>query len=583
MNAWWWILLFGITVVAQDVEQAEIKAFQNSKTLEEKIVHAFLLSEYMMESDRVEQSQKWLETAKELNGSRPRDTMDCYIRSQQSELFYYMGLFQFGVQEAERELALARKLKDSAVMADAYLFIGINNFEMNQFPEAEKALFASKRIYPKKFRKRLRYLVQEEHIYNNISQLKLARMEFDSAMWYVERAYRFALAVQSPRGIPNMLQTKGRIFMGLKQMDSARIYLSKSNASAKARNFQDILLINHGYLMETTRSPSELDSLYQKSLGMIKQKEVNLAFQKLFFASALNAFKAVGDKDNILALQSRIIGIDADTRYTGNLHIQQISNQYVRNENKILEMQLAQMNRQRNLVLMQLVAALLCVILLVMGILTFRRKNRLQKALLEQKNDISQDLHDDIGSGLSSILIHADLLKNAPDGKERDKAMAARIEASAAEIAQRLHTFIWSLNNENDTVQDFSEYLKQYAFRLFDPSNVGLEFSTAIRNGHQRLNGKLRKNLFFCVKEGLNNALKHSGSDKIVMKIVCDADHLILIVSDNGKGLQQQNVYGNGLKNIRKRMESMGGRVELIEEKGLTLILDLPLLKNRYL
>ncbi|RYG45335.1 MAG: hypothetical protein EOO01_17990, partial [Chitinophagaceae bacterium] len=464
------------------------------------------------------------------------------------------------------------------IMSDAYLFIGINNFEMNQLPAAESALYAAKRVFPAQpgNPKRIRYLVREEHVFNNIAQLKLAQRQYDSAFWYVSKAYNYAVSVSSTRGIPNTLQTKGRIFMARNQRDSARFYLQRSNDAAIRYNFPDILLINHGYLMEFSRDREELARLYNTGLRIIGRKKINLTFQKMFFSIALSAFKGIGESQTVMELQDRIIAIDKETSYTGNLHIQQISNQYVRNENKIMALQVRELNRQRNIVLLQLFAALMCVLLLVMVILAFRRKNRLQRALLEQKNDISQDLHDDIGSGLSSILIHADLLRKATDSSARDKATAARIESTALEISLRLHTFIWSLNNQNDTIQDFCEYVKQYAFRLFESVPMQLNYVQEVTDLHYALNGKIRKNLFYCVKEILNNALKHSKADALTIEMHQDRKHFSITVTDNGVGLQQQNAFGNGLNNIKRRIDNIGGEIAIETSGGLIVRLSLP-------
>ncbi|MBD3581832.1 hypothetical protein [Flavobacterium selenitireducens] len=93
-----------------------------------------------------------------------------------------MGLFQFVVQEAQKALTVAKVQNDCMLIADAYLFIGINHFEMNQFSKAEVALYGAKRYFAKNSRKRLRFLVRNEHIYNNIARLKLAQNRLDSAV-----------------------------------------------------------------------------------------------------------------------------------------------------------------------------------------------------------------------------------------------------------------------------------------------------------------------------------------------------------------------------------------------------------------
>ncbi|RYZ16716.1 MAG: hypothetical protein EOP49_51400, partial [Sphingobacteriales bacterium] len=67
-------------------EQQKATLYRNSKTNVSKMRHAFQLSEHLMEADKMEQAQKWLEIVKDLNQVRQRDTMACYIQSLQSEI-----------------------------------------------------------------------------------------------------------------------------------------------------------------------------------------------------------------------------------------------------------------------------------------------------------------------------------------------------------------------------------------------------------------------------------------------------------------------------------------------------------------
>jgi signal transduction histidine kinase len=92
------------------------------------------------------------------------------------------------------------------------------------------------------------------------------------------------------------------------------------------------------------------------------------------------------------------------------------------------------------------------------------------------------------------------------------------------------------------------------------------------------LSGDKRRNLFLAVKESLNNALKHSNASSLVIDILVK-DSLIIIINDNGKGIDLQNLrqFGNGLKNMARRMENIGGTFRIENNNGTTTTLGLPL------
>lgn len=209
-------------------------------------------------------------------------------------------------------------------------------------------------------------------------------------------------------------------------------------------------------------------------------------------------------------------------------------------------------------------------------IVIIRRKNRLQKKILDQKNEISKDLHDDIGSELSSILINANLLKNY-DPNEKQKILIDKISNTSSEISQRLNAFIWSLNADNNNVQNFTEYVKQYAYKFFDGTEIKLLFSDDIDAISNRiLNGNSRKNLFFSIKEALNNTVKHADATKVIIKISSiDKKGVLITIKDNGKGIQEENKFGNGLINIKKRIAHLKGNVKIQSDNGLKISIEI--------
>lgn len=579
---WLTFLLFSSALgwAQQPVKEARFKTCTNELC---RLKSAFLLSEYYLETDEIDKAQQWLEVAKEIQQGKPQDTTSYFIQSMQSELFYYMGLYQFGRQEAQKGIALATKLQNPTLLADAYFFRAINEYELGQYESAVSSLLQSEKKLPRSSTSRhMRSIVKEEYIYNNLAQTKLQLNELDSARYYNNRAYRLALAAHSRRGIPNSEQTFGLIHLRRKDFDSARTYLQRSLTSATDFRYFDIALMNYGYLMQSlTHDPAQVRAQYNSGLQLIARQPVNIAFQRLFYATALQAFKQIGDTKSVMSAQDKIIQIDAETRLNGNLYIQNISNQYVRNEGKLFSLRIQELNRQRNLVILELVAALLCMLVLLLIILFIRRKNRIQQVLLDQKNDISKDLHDDIGSGLSSILIHADLLQKTDASLEKQQQLAAKIEATGKEVSQRLSTFIWSLNNENNSVQSFCEYVKFYANRLLDGTEVTLDYVEEVSLVMQKtINGHDRKNLFFCIKEMLNNVLKHSAATGVRLEITADKKAMFITVHDNGHGLHQENKFGNGLKNIQKRIDSLHGTLAFSNEKGLRISISVPFSAN---
>lgn len=200
-----------------------------------------------------------------------------------------------------------------------------------------------------------------------------------------------------------------------------------------------------------------------------------------------------------------------------------------------------------------------------------------QQAILLERERIIADLHDDVGGGLSSIRMMSDLMAL----KETDTSVvsfAGKISDTSKEIAQRMNTIIWSLNTENDTLQNFVEYVRQYGLSYFEGSTIRFQCNTSGNiSFDNQLSGVQRKNLFLITKEALHNILKHSGAEQAKVNIRLKGQELQLEIADNGRGIVNPNHFGNGLKNMKKRIEEIEGSIDFLSNNGTLIRLTLSL------
>lgn len=193
-----------------------------------------------------------------------------------------------------------------------------------------------------------------------------------------------------------------------------------------------------------------------------------------------------------------------------------------------------------------------------------------QRAVFAERERIIADLHDDVGGGLSSIRMMSDLMiqeQQASLGKAAN--FPQKISSTAKEIAQRMNTIIWSLNTENDSLQNFTEYVRQFGVTYFENSEI--QFSCIVASelpNNKELSGVQRKNLFLIIKEALHNTLKHAGASKVSIRIYAKENRLCIDVADDGTGIKNNNSFGNGLKNMKKRMEEIDGQINFTANNG---------------
>ncbi len=199
-----------------------------------------------------------------------------------------------------------------------------------------------------------------------------------------------------------------------------------------------------------------------------------------------------------------------------------------------------------------------------------------QKLIEEERERISHDMHDDLGAGISALKLQAEFLKL----KIRDPELQADLNEllkTSAEMSISMREMLWSLNAEHDTLGGFTEYAKLYAQNFLKKTTILLDIKTKDIVKETVITTEQRRNLFLCLKEALNNAYKHSRADRLHLSFSQDEQEFTMEVSDNGIGIGNLTGEGNGLGNMKRRMQEQKGHCEISTENGTHLFFRITL------
>lgn len=201
-----------------------------------------------------------------------------------------------------------------------------------------------------------------------------------------------------------------------------------------------------------------------------------------------------------------------------------------------------------------------------------------QKELQEERNRIAGELHDDLGAGLS-IIRFLSTPKVQKKQVDVDQKRINKIYQSAGELMEKMSDIIWAMNTENDSLENLVDYIEQYIYDYLAYNNLSCEITLPDTFDNIILTGKQRRNILLAVKESLHNIVKHADASKVIFSIQIDHEVLLIRILDNGKGMDQttSSRHGNGLKNIRKRMQEIGGHVDFQNDNGMKVLLSIPL------
>jgi len=200
-----------------------------------------------------------------------------------------------------------------------------------------------------------------------------------------------------------------------------------------------------------------------------------------------------------------------------------------------------------------------------------------EQAVEKERNRIARDMHDDLGSGLTKIAILSEVTK-AQLAKSGTAATNLDVISNASrELVDNLQDIVWVLNPRNDSFSSLLLYIKEYVKDFFEPSGI---MCTVTADGAERdfpLSEERRRNIFLTVKEACNNILKYAECTEVCLRVRIDRERMVIDIQDNGKGFDIEAVgpFSNGLKNMRNRMEQIGGRFQVESKEGAGTIVGI--------
>jgi signal transduction histidine kinase len=201
----------------------------------------------------------------------------------------------------------------------------------------------------------------------------------------------------------------------------------------------------------------------------------------------------------------------------------------------------------------------------------FTTKLAIINAQQEERTRISTDMHDDLGSGITAIRLYSELAKNKINAEAVPEI--EKISSSANELLNNMNAIIWTMNSSNDSLENMIAYIRNYTQEYLENTGINCNFNNENDLPNLVVSGQIRRNVFLVIKETLNNILKHSKATKVTFTFSKVADGLLLNIQDNGIGidLDHKRRFGNGLNNMKKRMEEM--KIDFsIENKNGTLV-----------
>ena len=299
----------------------------------------------------------------------------------------------------------------------------------------------------------------------------------------------------------------------------------------------------------------------------------------------LKRYNAV--KDSVYSLDNRRQVQLLETRYKAEKKEQEIALKDAR-----LDRQQAQLKTTRVLLW---ASGLGLVLVAIIALLTRNRIQRKQELALQQQRTrakeaevqaaldsqeqerarYARDLHDGFGQLISILKLNLSSLNR------ENHAELGESERVLAEMSVELKRICFDMKPQTLVDHGLQAALLEFATRV--NATGKLQVQTDFFGLEHRLSMEQEVALFRIVQEWINNILKYSEAQEVTLQVTRDEGELTLLVEDNGQGFDPQLLEsgtGNGWRNIRSRVDGIGGDLELSTRPdipGTSLIVDVPL------
>ncbi|WP_431213654.1 ATP-binding protein [Puia sp. P3] len=231
-------------------------------------------------------------------------------------------------------------------------------------------------------------------------------------------------------------------------------------------------------------------------------------------------------------------------------------------------------------------------------VLQVRQENVRLRATLEglvgERQRISKEMHDDVGSGLTSLLFMSRTPGVGADGGDAgdgsgaggdgagggaggdaagDHATIIRMQQTAEQLIRKMNEIVWTLSHDQDSLESLVAYIRSNAAEMLGQAGIDVRFNIDEDLPEKALTQEFRRNVYLVVKEAVHNIVRHSGASVAEIGVHLNGWELTVVVQDNGKGIYKAggNRWGNGMKNMQRRVEQVGGRMEITAGGGRLL------------
>ncbi|SFH33846.1 ATP-binding protein [Pedobacter insulae] len=220
----------------------------------------------------------------------------------------------------------------------------------------------------------------------------------------------------------------------------------------------------------------------------------------------------------------------------------------------------------------------LAVLLTIFGFNHYKLKKKIeqQASIIAMRNNISENLHDDIGSSLSNISLLNQLAQNNAANTAKLDDYLVKAGEEIQHVSESINDIVWNINPRYDNIENLLVRMRRYAADMMDAKNIDYQINFSEEVNRISLNMDRRRHFYLFYKEAINNLVKHAGAHKVLVQLVVNNNNVKFEIQDDGIGFDTKNPNnGNGMATLHNRAAALNGEMEILSQPGKGTRIDL--------
>lgn len=572
-------LFFCINGISQTNESQ-----QNNAKVDSMIV----LAAHFMDNKNYDTAQQLLLAAIPIADKQAYTSGSYFSRSYLAEVYYLNGL----IDNALIILVSARKYAELSgrndLKADVENLTGLMKDEAGFKEEAIIHFYKSLQLGDNFSRDSVFNFSHLYQVQGNLAQAYLFLHKLDSAQYFANLSYEAAAQLNSSRGKGIAAWVMGNVAMQQKNIPTATKWLETAmNVGYKSLDYELLSFTFPEYWQTLIiKSPSSATDTFQYFNRLLIEKEgqVGQLSLKSYYKKIASIFKEQNQLANSAAFMFSYDSLRTILDSTERTQRLKIFERLVESERNLIVASVANEQNEIELKNNRLLLIGLGVLFALLGLFVYLYfkflSQRQHLKVLGLRQRLSSDLHDNIGSSLSSISLYSEVARQKIITQpEAVKNVLDKISDTTYDIMAEIKDTIWFMKPANQSFADVVTRIHNYAAPICMEKGISFAIENHYSKQFEKLSLFQRKNIYLVLKEAINNALKYANADTIVVNIAEKKGNGEIAISDNGIGLCKTNNSGNGLGNMKARAKEMNGNLEIISPSkgGLQILLQFPL------